>query len=167
MFWFNFYPHCPALFQRLTHNPISLLRSCQYTTSGCFPKNIIISSFHYSWQARICLYSSHLLVWHWRLFQSWSPRNDHPLKITCKKRRRQPLLICYAAFLLLSSVASRYKVCPCGLATSLDIGLSNLSLKTITLSFYSEFFSIYICNITIFLIFQHLYLSLYLVISHV
>lgn len=30
------------------------------------------------------------------------------------------------------------KVVPCGLATGLDIGLSNLSLKTITLSFYSE-----------------------------
>lgn len=33
---------------------------------------------------------------------------------------------------------NRYKVCPCALATSLDIGLSNLSLKTITLSFYSK-----------------------------
>ncbi|GAA5802656.1 hypothetical protein HPULCUR_008130 [Helicostylum pulchrum] len=31
-----------------------------------------------------------------------------------------------------------YKVLPCALATSLDIGLSNLSLKTITLSFYSK-----------------------------
>ncbi|KAG2178947.1 hypothetical protein INT43_001794 [Umbelopsis isabellina] len=30
-----------------------------------------------------------------------------------------------------------YKVCPCAVATSLDIGLSNLSLKTITLSFYT------------------------------
>ncbi|CAO3684418.1 unnamed protein product [Umbelopsis ramanniana] len=30
-----------------------------------------------------------------------------------------------------------YKVCPCAAATSLDIGLSNLSLKTITLSFYT------------------------------
>ncbi|CEP13443.1 hypothetical protein [Parasitella parasitica] len=30
-----------------------------------------------------------------------------------------------------------YKVLPCALATSLDIGLSNLSLKTITLSFYT------------------------------
>ncbi|KAI9321071.1 triose-phosphate transporter family-domain-containing protein [Dichotomocladium elegans] len=30
-----------------------------------------------------------------------------------------------------------YKVFPCALATSLDIGLSNLSLKTITLSFYT------------------------------
>lgn len=30
------------------------------------------------------------------------------------------------------------KVAPCGLATGLDIGLSNLSLKTITLSFYSR-----------------------------
>ncbi|GAB5589146.1 hypothetical protein Unana1_04046 [Umbelopsis nana] len=30
-----------------------------------------------------------------------------------------------------------FKVCPCALATSLDIGLSNLSLKTITLSFYT------------------------------
>ncbi|KAI8061809.1 triose-phosphate transporter family-domain-containing protein [Gilbertella persicaria] len=31
-----------------------------------------------------------------------------------------------------------YKILPCALATSLDIGLSNLSLKTITLSFYSK-----------------------------
>ena len=30
------------------------------------------------------------------------------------------------------------KVVPCALATALDIGLSNLSLKTITLTFYSE-----------------------------
>ncbi|ORZ03641.1 triose-phosphate transporter family-domain-containing protein [Syncephalastrum racemosum] len=30
-----------------------------------------------------------------------------------------------------------YRVFPCALATSLDIGLSNLSLKTITLSFYT------------------------------
>ncbi|KAI9252935.1 triose-phosphate transporter family-domain-containing protein [Phascolomyces articulosus] len=30
-----------------------------------------------------------------------------------------------------------FKVLPCALATSLDIGLSNLSLKTITLSFYT------------------------------
>ncbi|KAI7904947.1 Rrp15p-domain-containing protein [Cokeromyces recurvatus] len=30
-----------------------------------------------------------------------------------------------------------YKVLPCALATSLDIGLSNLSLKSITLSFYT------------------------------
>ncbi|KAG0790348.1 hypothetical protein G6F57_005212 [Rhizopus arrhizus] len=30
-----------------------------------------------------------------------------------------------------------YKIFPCALATSLDIGLSNLSLKTITLSFYT------------------------------
>ncbi|KAI8371202.1 triose-phosphate transporter family-domain-containing protein [Choanephora cucurbitarum] len=30
-----------------------------------------------------------------------------------------------------------YKILPCALATSLDIGLSNLSLKTITLSFYT------------------------------
>merc|ERR1712093_47220 len=29
------------------------------------------------------------------------------------------------------------KAVPCGLATGLDIGLSNLSLKTITLSFYT------------------------------
>lgn len=29
------------------------------------------------------------------------------------------------------------KVAPCGMATGLDIGLSNLSLRTITLSFYS------------------------------
>jgi solute carrier family 35 protein C2 len=31
----------------------------------------------------------------------------------------------------------RLKAGPCGVATGLDIGLSNLSLKTITLSFYS------------------------------
>lgn len=31
------------------------------------------------------------------------------------------------------------KVGPCGIATGLDIGLSNLSLRTITLSFYSAF----------------------------
>lgn len=31
------------------------------------------------------------------------------------------------------------KVVPCALATALDIGLSNLSLKTITLTFYSTF----------------------------
>lgn len=30
-----------------------------------------------------------------------------------------------------------HKVVPCGMATGLDIGLSNLSLRTITLSFYS------------------------------
>ncbi len=30
------------------------------------------------------------------------------------------------------------KVAPCALATATDIGLSNLSLKTITLTFYSE-----------------------------
>jgi solute carrier family 35 protein C2 len=30
------------------------------------------------------------------------------------------------------------KVLPCGIATSLDIGLSNLSFKTLTLSFYSK-----------------------------
>lgn len=30
------------------------------------------------------------------------------------------------------------KVVPCALATAIDIGLSNLSLKTITLTFYSE-----------------------------
>ena len=30
------------------------------------------------------------------------------------------------------------KVVPTGLATGLDIGLSNLSLQTITLSFYSK-----------------------------
>lgn len=31
-----------------------------------------------------------------------------------------------------------FKVVPCALATALDIGLSNLSLKTITLTFYSK-----------------------------
>lgn len=31
------------------------------------------------------------------------------------------------------------KASPCGVATSLDIGLSNVSLKTVTLSFYSMF----------------------------
>ncbi|SAL96636.1 hypothetical protein [Absidia glauca] len=34
-------------------------------------------------------------------------------------------------------LSSAFKVFPCALATSLDIGLSNLSLKTITLSFYT------------------------------
>lgn len=38
---------------------------------------------------------------------------------------------------MLINAFHRYKVFPCALATSLDIGLSNLSLKTITLSFYS------------------------------
>lgn len=36
----------------------------------------------------------------------------------------------------------RTKVAPTGLATCLDIGLSNLSLKTVTLTFYSECASI-------------------------
>lgn len=40
---------------------------------------------------------------------------------------------------VLIDVFNRYKVFPCALATSLDIGLSNLSLKTITLSFYSMY----------------------------
>ena len=47
--------------------------------------------------------------------------------------RWQPL-----ALILLTSIF-RTRTVPTAIATSLDIGLSNLSLKTITLSFYSEF----------------------------
>ena len=38
-------------------------------------------------------------------------------------------------------VARRKKAVPTAVSTGLDIGLSNLSLKTITLSFYSERFA--------------------------
>lgn len=38
-----------------------------------------------------------------------------------------------------SDTDSSGKVVPCALATALDIGLSNLSLKTITLTFYSTY----------------------------
>ena len=38
----------------------------------------------------------------------------------------------------LRTATNRSKVIPCGMATGLDIGLSNLSLRTITLSFYSQ-----------------------------
>ena len=44
-----------------------------------------------------------------------------------------------AALTAHSNFAYRTKVAPCGMATGLDIGLSNLSLRTITLSFYSQF----------------------------
>jgi hypothetical protein len=37
--------------------------------------------------------------------------------------------------------AHRLKVVPTGMTTGLDIGLSNLSLKMITLSFYSQYFA--------------------------
>ena len=40
------------------------------------------------------------------------------------------------------SIAHRKKAVPTAVSTGLDIGLSNLSLKTITLSFYSERFII-------------------------
>ena len=37
---------------------------------------------------------------------------------------------------------------PCGVATGLDIGLGNMSLKFITLTFYSMYSSISICAIS-------------------
>lgn len=42
-----------------------------------------------------------------------------------------------STIVLIDTLCSR-KVTPTGVATGLDIGLSNLSLKMITLSFYSE-----------------------------
>lgn len=45
-----------------------------------------------------------------------------------------------------ASLYYRTKVIPCGLATGMDIGLSNLSLKTITLSFYSTLVSAIGCG---------------------
>ena len=126
----------------------SLPRCFQCTTNGCFPRSTLGFPLHSLSPQCTCLSNSY-----WQVLADSFCRGSFVLSEILRLRiiREFPLydpIKCVTSWTCLRSRSFNYipvlatmnrrKAVPTGIATGLDIGLSNLSLKMITLSFYSE-----------------------------